>query len=100
MSRRIATISMFLLLILAAPSVFACKDCSDGVNCLTVATGARFCEFFVGGGCRNHGTCPTLAAVSLQAEYRVAAVRVLEPGKALPAPARQLQPAQVMTASK
>lgn len=100
MKRRIATVSMFLLLIVAAPSAFACKDCADGVHCLTVDVGARFCEFFVGGGCLNHGTCPTLAAVSLQAEYRVAAVHVLEPGKALPAPATQPQPAQVMTASK
>jgi hypothetical protein len=100
MNRRIVTMTLFLLVILAAPSAFACKDCSDGIHCLTVSAGARFCEFFVGGGCAPHGTCPTLAEGSLQAEYRVAAVHVLEPGQALPAPATQPQPAQVMTASK
>lgn len=88
MKRFVVVLSLFVLASIAAPSAFAvCHDCPDGFNCIAITGGARFCEFFVDGHCEGVGTCPT-AAASLQAEYRVAAVRVIEPGaKQLPAPA-------------
>jgi hypothetical protein len=72
-----------MMAILAAPSLFACKDCVNGTSCVTVSAGFRFCEFFPDGTCEGLGTCSS-AAAPLQAEYRVAAVHVIESGKPLP----------------
>ena len=97
MKRRIGILAVFILAVLSAPSLFACHDCPDGINCITISGGARFCEFFVDGHCEGVGTCPTLSA-SLRAEYRVAAVHVIENGK--PLPKAQPKPAGLLTASK
>lgn len=99
MKRRIAILSVVILATLAAPSLFACQDCPDGFNCIQINGGARFCEFFVDGHCEGIGTCPTSSA-SLQAEYRVAAVRVIESGKPLPPAQQQSKTAPVLAASK
>jgi len=97
MKRLLATLYICMIAVLAAPSLFACQDCPDSVNCITMDGGHRFCEFFQGGGCVGKGTCPQLAA-SLQAEYRVAAVRVIEQGK--PLPQAQKAPAPVRLAAR
>jgi hypothetical protein len=96
--RRLAFLSMFLLVVFAAPSLFAyCEDCPDGTNCIAMDGFARFCEFDPDGSCIGVGTCPVLASASLQSEYRVAAVRVKVPGgKALPDP----QPKTALLAAK
>jgi hypothetical protein len=99
MKRRLAILFVFILALLAAPSLFAafCEDCPDGINCLPMDGGARFCVFNPDGSCYGIGWCPQ-ASASLRAEYRVAAVRVLEPCKTLPEaqPKRQT----VLTAAK
>lgn len=97
MKKHVAVFSLCILAILAAPSLFACQDCPDGLSCISISGGARFCEFFPDGSCTGIGTCRT-AAASLQSEYRVAAVHVIEQGK--PLPAAQPKPAAVLTAAK
>jgi hypothetical protein len=96
--RRLALFSMVVLALLAAPSLFACEECLDGVNCITGLQTGFFCQFFPRGGCINDGFCPDGVA-PLQSQWRVAAVRVIEPA-AKPLPAAQPKPAPVLTAAK
>lgn len=101
MNQRIAVLAVFLLASFAGPNLFAqfCQDCPDGLNCVTQNGGAHFCEFFQDGSCKGIGTCRTGA--SLQAEYRVAAVHVIEPAaKPLPQPQTQPNATPVLAAAK
>jgi len=98
MKRLIVVIAVFAALLLA-PAVFACQDCVYGVSCVTQNGGSRFCGFDPDGSCFGVGTCPQLSA-SLGAEYRVAAVHVVEAGKPLPQPKPQAKPAPLLTAAK
>jgi hypothetical protein len=90
MTRRLAVLVVFIVAIVAAPSLFAiCHDCPDGTDCIVVdpGTGGYFiCGWNPDGSCYSLGTS-CLAPSSLQPEYRVAAVRVKVPGgKMLPDP--------------
>lgn len=79
MRRPLAWTSLFVLSLLVAPSLFACEECNDGWNCNYADPPAYVCIFYVEGYCANYGPCWWGAAPPLKAEYRVAAVRVLEP---------------------
>jgi len=96
MKRLLAILSLWILALFAAPGVFACTDCPDFQNCVE-SIDALTCEFFVDDGCIGTGWCPHGAA-ALSAEYRVAAVYVIESGK--PLPNAQPKPAPVLTAAK
>ena len=101
MKRLLVVLSVFVLASLALPSAFAyCEDCPDGITCIAMDGGARFCEFFPD-YCVGVGTCPTAAASSFRAEYHVAAVHVIEPAaRPLPQPQKQPKAAPVLTAAK
>lgn len=85
---------LVLLTALAAPSAFACRDCPDGLECTFTESGFGSC-FETPDGCRVSGSCLMPA---LSAQYRVAAVRVIESGK--PLPAAKPAPAPVLSAAK
>jgi len=89
---------LFLLLVLAAPSLSACESC-DGHTCTYGLPTGFFCQFLIGGGCINDGFCPD-GVLPLQAEYRVAAVRVIEQGRPLPKAQPKKEPAPVLAAAK
>ena len=97
MIRRIALLSLFILLLV--PALYACDECTDGHCIMGLQTG-WFCQVFPRGGCINDGFCPDGGPL-FQAEWRVASVRVLEPhGKPLPKAQPQPAPARVLTAAK
>jgi len=97
MIRRIALLTLLVLVL--APALYACDQCTNGTCIQGLQTG-WFCQFFPRGGCINDGSCPD-GGWRFQAEWRVAAVRVIEPdGKALPAAQPLREPAPVRTASK
>ena len=99
MTRRIAILA--LLILVMAPALYACEECTDGVHCITGLQTGWFCQFFPRGGCINDGFCPDGGLLQFQAEWRVAAVRVIEPGgKPLPKAQPQREPAPVRTAAK
>jgi hypothetical protein len=99
MRSRLAILCIFALILLAVPSLFACESC-DGHTCITGLQTGFFCQFLIGGGCINDGFCPD-GVLPLQAEYRVAAVRVLEPAaKALPPAQPKREPAPLLAAAK
>ena len=95
MTKLLAILSLCMIT-LAAPSAFACEVCESGTCIFGLQTG-WFCQMFPRGGCINDGFCPD-GALPLQAEYRVAAVHVIEQGKPIP-PAKKA-PAPVLTAEK
>jgi hypothetical protein len=99
MKLRAVVVAVFILASLAAPSLFAiCRDCPDGDACIIAPSGGYICGWNPDGSCYGIGGCGGGATVSLQAEYRVAAVRVIQPGK--PLPSAQPKPATLLTASK
>ena len=89
---------LFLLVVLAAPGAFACDICDNG-TCVFGLPSGWFCQMFPRGGCINDGFCPD-GVQPLQAEYRVAAVRVIEQGKPLPPPKNAPKAAPVLAAAK
>ena len=99
MKRRVAIVSLCILSCLAAPSLFAgnCHDCPEGTDCIQVAAGPYICGWNPDGSCYSLGGGGCRSGFSLQADYRVAAVHVIEQGK--PIPQAQPKPA-VQTAAK
>jgi hypothetical protein len=95
--RRLLLLVSISLALLAAPSLFACEECNDGLNCNFAPAPAFECIFYVEGYCANWGPCDWGAAPPLKAEYHVALVRVLEPAGKTAAP--QLANGQVKPSS-
>lgn len=87
--KRIALLLAILAVCTIAPSAFACADCDplSGAYCSPGhPEGGITCEENPG-GCILHGSCGLKqSSRPLATQYRVAAVRVVAPGAALPAP--------------
>jgi hypothetical protein len=100
MKRRLAIVAVFILVALAVPSAFACKDCPDGSECIIMtAEGFQSC-FETPSGCVVSGNCGLAATAALAPQWKVAAVRVIEPARPLPLPTALPKAAVVLTAAK
>jgi hypothetical protein len=91
--------AVFILVALAVPSAFACRDCPNGFECTMAAEGFQSC-FETWDGCVTSGNCGLAATAALASQWKVAAVRVIEPARPLPLPAAQPKAAVVLTAAK
>ena len=102
MKRKLLLLSFVLLAVMAGPSLFACEDCPDTVNCVPVDAGALKCVWDqTNGWCFGWGWCPLEPLPPVQSQYRVAAVRVIDPaGKVTAQPKMQPKAAPLLVASK